>query len=122
MQFRLLFFFMLAAAAGVYGQTKTGRPTALHPNAPPVEGSRAVPNMGKKKVLAARRKAAFRSAPVRRTAQYEFYERVERAAKMRQRLLIEQARQKKGYFGHRKKPKKRPPHKMRYCNECGIRH
>lgn len=26
------------------------------------------------------------------------------------------------YFGHKKKPKKRPPGKMKYCKECGIRH
>lgn len=26
------------------------------------------------------------------------------------------------YFGHKKKPKKRPPEKMKYCEECGIRH
>ncbi len=26
------------------------------------------------------------------------------------------------YFGHKKKPKKRPPHKMKFCKECGIRH
>ena len=26
------------------------------------------------------------------------------------------------YFGHKRKPKKRPPHKMKYCEECGIRH
>jgi hypothetical protein len=26
------------------------------------------------------------------------------------------------YFGHKKPPKKRPPHKMKYCKVCGIRH
>lgn len=26
------------------------------------------------------------------------------------------------YFGHKRKPKKRPPEKMKYCDECGIRH
>lgn len=26
------------------------------------------------------------------------------------------------YFGHKKKPKKRSPDKMKFCKECGIRH
>lgn len=26
------------------------------------------------------------------------------------------------YFGHKKKPKKRPPGKKKYCHECGIMH
>jgi hypothetical protein len=26
------------------------------------------------------------------------------------------------YFGHKKKPKKRPPAKRKYCKECGIWH
>ena len=26
------------------------------------------------------------------------------------------------YFGHKKKPKKRPPGKRKFCEECGIRH
>jgi len=26
------------------------------------------------------------------------------------------------YFGHKRKPKKRPPHKMKFCKVCGIKH
>jgi len=26
------------------------------------------------------------------------------------------------YFGHKKKPKKRPPGKKKFCKECGIYH
>jgi len=26
------------------------------------------------------------------------------------------------YFGHKKKPKKRPPDKKKYCKECGLYH
>lgn len=26
------------------------------------------------------------------------------------------------YFGHKRKPKKRPPGKMKFCKECEIRH
>lgn len=62
---------------------------------------------------------------VEHTAQYEFYKRVEEAAKEKQRILkYLSKRQFKDhrYFGHKRIPKKRPPHKMRYCNECGVRH
>jgi len=62
---------------------------------------------------------------VQHTAQYEFYQRVEEAAKEKQRILkYLDKRQFKDhrYFGHKRIPKRRPPHKMRYCNECGVRH
>lgn len=26
------------------------------------------------------------------------------------------------YFGHKRKPKKRPPGKQKFCKECGIKH
>jgi hypothetical protein len=28
----------------------------------------------------------------------------------------------KMYFGHKKPPKKRPPHKRKLCKECGLKH
>lgn len=62
---------------------------------------------------------------VEHTAQYEFYKRVEEAAKEKQRILkYLDKRQFKDhrFFGHKRIPKRRPPHKMRYCNECGVRH
>jgi hypothetical protein len=62
---------------------------------------------------------------VQHTAQYEFYERVEQAAKEKQRILKYLSRPQFSdhrHLGHKKIPKKRPPHKMRYCRECGIRH
>jgi hypothetical protein len=71
------------------------------------------------------KKAHKKRPKVEHTAQYEFYERVERAAKEKQRILkYLDKRQFKDhrYFGHKRIPKRRPPHKMRYCNECGVRH
>lgn len=62
---------------------------------------------------------------VEHSARYEFYQRVEEAAKEKQRILkYLDKRQFKDhrYFGHKRIPKRRPPHKMRYCNECGVRH
>lgn len=62
---------------------------------------------------------------VRHTARYEFYERVEKAAREKQRLLRKLAKpafSDRRYFGHRRIPKRNTPHNMRYCDECGIRH
>ena len=59
------------------------------------------------------------------SAQYEFYERVEQAAKDHQKQLKKFSKPQYSnflYYGHRRLPKRRPPHKIRYCNECGIRH
>lgn len=71
------------------------------------------------------KKVKVKRQKVEHSAQYEFYERVERAAKEKQRILkYLDKRQFKDHrhFGHKKIPKRRVPHKMRYCNECGIRH
>lgn len=62
---------------------------------------------------------------VKHTAPYEFYKRVELAAKDKQRILKKLAKSQysnPAYFGHKRKPKKSPPHRMRYCSECHIRH
>jgi hypothetical protein len=62
---------------------------------------------------------------VTHSAQFEFYERVEQAAKDHQKQLKKFSKPQYTnflYYGHRRLPKRRPPHKMRFCNECGIRH
>ncbi|HEY5824676.1 MAG TPA: hypothetical protein VIT44_09935 [Cyclobacteriaceae bacterium] len=75
-----------------------------------------------------RKKTRFfapRRPDVKHTARYEFYERVEKAAKEKQRILKVLSKPQYSdyrYFGHKKIPKRRNPNKMRYCGECGIRH
>lgn len=62
---------------------------------------------------------------VTHTARYEFYERVEKAAKEKQRILKRLSKAQFSdprYFGHKRIPRRRASFKMRYCNECGIRH
>jgi len=69
--------------------------------------------------------ATFRKGKVKYSARYEFYERVEQAAKEKKKLMRKLAKSQysdPSYFGHKKKPKRRPPHKMRFCDECHIRH
>jgi hypothetical protein len=55
----------------------------------------------------------------------EYYERVEAFAKTRrknERMLMTPQYSDPSYFGHKRPPKKRPAHKMKFCKECGIRH
>ena len=62
---------------------------------------------------------------VRHTPQYEFYKRVEQAAKEKQRIFRKLSKAQFSnplYFGHKRIPKRHPSHKIRYCRECGIRH
>lgn len=58
-------------------------------------------------------------------AEREYYERVEAVAKTRrknERLSLKPQYSDPSYFGHKRPPKKNPPHKMKFCKECGIRH
>ena len=69
--------------------------------------------------------AKFKKPKVQHTARYEYYERVEKAAKQKQKLLRKLSKPQYSnprYFGHTCLPKKRPYWRMRYCKECGIRH
>ena len=85
------------------------------------EQSRTTP----KQRITRKQKLAFKRPNVRHTAQYEFYERIEKAAKEKQRILRKLAKPQYSdfrYFGHKNPPKKHLPYAMRYCKECGIRH
>ncbi|WKV12210.1 hypothetical protein [Marivirga harenae] len=55
----------------------------------------------------------------------EYEERMKRNAKAKRKKAKEMEKPQYSdwtYFGHKKKPKKRAPEKMKYCEECGIRH
>jgi hypothetical protein len=72
-----------------------------------------------------RQRLLFKKPKVENTARYEFYKRVEEAAKEKQRILKKLSKPQYAdfaYFGHKNKPKKHRPYEMKYCRECGIRH
>lgn len=118
MQIQLRFFYiMLLIPFFAIGQSKEQSsmlPTSLAPSQP-------------KKAQASHRIKAtkFHKTKVKHTARYEFYERVEKAAKEKQKMMRKMAKPQYSnprYFGHKCLPKKRPYWRMRYCKECGIRH
>ncbi len=59
------------------------------------------------------------------TPRYEYYARVEKVAKEKQRIMRKMDEPQYTnplYYGHKRQPKRHEVHKMRYCKECGIRH
>lgn len=65
------------------------------------------------------------SGKVTYNAREQFYGRMEEVAKAHRKAEKELSKPQysdPSYFGHKRPPKKRPPHKMKYCKVCGIRH
>lgn len=90
--------------------TQQSQPTTLEPYFP------------KKDYSPAKKKS---SGKVTHNAREEFYERMENVEKARRKAEKESMKPQYSdpmYFGHKRPPKKRPVHKMKYCKECGIRH
>lgn len=55
----------------------------------------------------------------------DFYDRMEENSKRKKKLARKMEKPQYSdpmYFGHKKKPKKRPPGKRKFCKECGIVH
>jgi hypothetical protein len=105
--------FVLAGVVA-YGQSNNqSNPTSLNPNLPTKVYA---PKTSKKKK---------KSSGPTYDARENFYDRMEEVNKGR-RKNSKMANQPQytdfQYFGHKKKPKRRPPEKMKYCKICGIRH
>ena len=120
-----LFCLLIVVCASVKAQENSS-PNSLNPGYSQ-SSTATVKHTRKKKrgFFAPRRPNAYKRPNVKHTARYEFYERVEKAAKEKQRMLKELSKPQYSdfrYFGHKKIPKRRKPNKMRYCTECQIRH
>jgi hypothetical protein len=124
----LLCFFIFISFRQVLAQTVS--PNSLNPGKAVEEKSSTLSIRKsikhKRKFFSPSRSRDFsRRRSVKHTPEYEFYERVERAArekKMLVRKLYKPQYSDFRYFGHKKIPTRRKPNKMRYCDECGIRH
>lgn len=58
-------------------------------------------------------------------SQKEFEDRMQARGKTNrrnERLLDKPQYSDPSYFGHKRPPKKRPPGKMKFCKQCGLRH
>jgi len=55
----------------------------------------------------------------------QFYERLEENAKTKKKIARKMKKPQYSdptYFGHKRKPKKRPVGKRKFCKECGMEH
>jgi len=71
------------------------------------------------------RKQKRKSGGVTYNAQKEYEERMSALAKTyryNERMLMKPQYANPAYFGHKRKPKRHAPGKIKYCKECGIRH
>lgn len=105
---------LIVGAGGAQAQNYPSGPTSLSPAVQPVY-----------KVNKRTREAKRVQPNVKHSAEYQFYDRVQQAAKSKKRVLRKLNKPQYTnplYFGHKNPPKKREPHKMKFCNECGIRH
>jgi hypothetical protein len=119
----LLFVCVFACAAtGTWAQSSkkkgkkpgTSQPTSVSPNFPAADQYQ--PDTKKRKKS---------SGKITYDAQKKYEKQLKEVAKAERRAERELAKPQNSdpsYFGHKRPPKKRPPHKMKLCKECGIRH
>jgi len=70
-------------------------------------------------------KRSKKSSGVTYNAQKEYDDRMAARAKTyryNERMLMKPQYANPAYFGHKRKPKRHAPGKIKYCKECGIRH
>jgi len=70
-------------------------------------------------------KSKKKSSGITYNAQREYEDRMSARAKTNrynERMLMKPQYANPTYFGHKRKPKRHAPGKIKYCKECGIRH
>jgi hypothetical protein len=55
-------------------------------------------------------------------AYFKRMEELQKTRRKNERMMDKPQYSDPSYFGHKRPPKKRPPHKMKFCKECGLRH
>lgn len=127
MRVPFVFLIILLTAVAIDGKSQskkkkksTERPAAGYTSSP----SALAPGTSTE-TMAPRQSKKKNSRKTTYDQQREYYERVAEVAKNREKAakIMEKPQYSDPmYFGHKRKPKKRPPHKMKFCKECGIRH
>ena len=75
----------------------------------------------RKRIKEAKLEAEDRRKRAEKKAEKNF-EKQARAHRKRERMKKKKRYTDPSYFGHKRKPKRRPPGKRRLCKECGIVH
>ena len=116
----VLSLLMLLCVLTSYSQAKRIRKAEAQQQSPttldPLPSEQNIPKQ-------ARKRANTKGATY--NGEKEYYDRVEAFAKTRrknEKMLMTPQYSDPSYFGHKRPPKRRPPDKMKFCKECGIRH
>ena len=115
---------LMACSSGVWAQSKKDKnkenPNAFSPYAP--EEEKAEVKQSKKNKKKSYR-YTYNKKMDRKVKEYE--KRMQANAKMDRKMEREMQKPQysdPSYFGHKRKPKKRPVDKRKFCKECGIVH
>lgn len=117
-----IFFFLFLACTTSYGQS-TDPPKEENSFAPAQDQPSAIQRKTMKKKGKKSRRSLFNKRMDKKIK--EFDKRM--AANARQnrkeaRLALQPKYSDPSYFGHKRKPKKRPPGKRKFCKECSLTH
>lgn len=124
-----LILIMLLSFSTAFGQSKKKEkviknPEAIFSHEPSSRGAaRSEESYGSGKSNKVYGKKSFNLKLDQKVEEYE--ERMkdnEKKYKKMERMMKKPQYSDPSYFGHKKKPKKRPPGKKKFCKECGIKH
>ncbi|MCK5280496.1 MAG: hypothetical protein KAQ62_15750 [Cyclobacteriaceae bacterium] len=121
MQFRLIILLILVTCSYSFAQSANNKP-AKEKNKKEIDRG-ATYEVGSSKVKKKKVKYSISKDFDKKIEEYE--KRMEDNAKKNQKIAKEMKKPQYSdptYFGHKKKPKKRPPGKKKFCKECGMYH
>lgn len=127
MKFSKILFFTLSlfliTTIGVNAQdSRSGNPDAIFGENPSTrEGGKSEVKSAKKRKNSSR--SSFNKKLDKKVEEFE--DRMKENKKKyrkRARKMEKPQYSDPSYFGHKRKPKKRPPGKQKFCKECGIKH
>jgi len=121
MQFRLIVFFVLISCSWSYAQS-ANKKSAKEKNKSEIDRG-ATYDIGKTRAKKKKIKYSISKDFDNKIGEYE--KRMEDNVKKRKKMAKEMKKPQysdPAYFGHKRKPKKRPQGKKKFCKECGLMH
>lgn len=106
----------------VQAQTTTDPDAIFRPSSRDAESGRAETKAAPKRKKTSNRNSFDRQLDQKKK---EFEQRMKANAKKYRKMEKEMKKPQYSdplYFGHKRKPKKRPPGKQKFCKECGMKH
>lgn len=117
-----LLLYVWIGSGNVQAQTTTDPDAIFRPSSRDAESGKAETKAAPKRKKSSKNKSFNQQLDQK---QKEFEQRMRANAK-KYRKMEKKMRKPQysdpSYFGHKRKPKKRPPGKQKFCKECGMKH